>query len=49
MSKRLTYLLKVRDNLQNLLDLGFRKFDTMTELGYINEEINELTREEANV
>ena len=42
---RLQQLLKVRDALQQLLDLGYRKYDTMTELGYINEEINLVTRE----
>ena len=38
-------LLKVRDCLKQLLDLGYRKYDTMTELGYVNEEINQLVAE----
>ena len=42
-------LFKVRDCLQQLVDLGFRKYDTMTELGYVNEEINALIKEKVNV
>lgn len=42
---RLRYLLKVRDALQVLVDLDFRKTEHLNELGYVKDEIYALTPE----